>query len=79
MSINKKTNSALLPCVNFGLGTNILLNLELGQKGIQVDNINRIINNYSIGTYFAMITIDIIYLSVLAAYFEAVWPSEWGS
>jgi ATP-binding cassette subfamily A (ABC1) protein 3 len=78
MSMNKKAGASLLPCVNFGLGTDILVNLELGQKGMQVDNSNRIINNYSHGIYFAMIIIDIVYLSVLAAYLEAVWPSEWG-
>src|SRR5574343_90665 len=77
MSMNKKAGASLLPCVAFSLATNVITNLEKGQAGMQFDNSSYEIINYTHGLYFAMIIIDIVYLSVLAIYLEAVWPNEW--
>ena len=73
-----KTAASLLPCVAISEGTNVISRLERGQKGIQTDNSDFEVANFTHGLYFAMIITDIIYMSLFAAYFEAVWPSEWG-
>ena len=78
MSTNEKAGTALLPCVAFSLGTKVITSLETGQMGMNVDNPEYLVGNFSHGLYFAMILIDIFYMSVLAAYLEAVWPTEWG-
>jgi ATP-binding cassette subfamily A (ABC1) protein 3 len=78
MSMNKKAGASLLPCVAFSLATDVITNLEKGQAGMQPDNASYEITNYTHGLYFAMIIIDIVYLSLLAIYLEAVWPTEWG-
>jgi ATP-binding cassette subfamily A (ABC1) protein 3 len=78
LSMNKKAGASLLPCVAFSLGTNVITRLEQGQRGMQPNNSRYEISNFSHGLYFGMIIIDIVYLSLLAAYLEAVWPTEWG-
>ena len=78
MSTNKKAGTALLPCVAFSLGTKVITSLETGQMGMNVDNPDYEIYNFTHGLYFAMILIDIAYMGILAAYLEAVWPNEWG-
>ncbi|OMJ94066.1 hypothetical protein SteCoe_2836 [Stentor coeruleus] len=78
MSLNKKAGASLLPTVGFSLVTSVICQLETGQTGIQSNNSDYVVGNYNFAIYIGMMIIDIVYMSILAAYLEAVWPTEWG-
>ncbi|OMJ73736.1 hypothetical protein SteCoe_27506 [Stentor coeruleus] len=78
VSMNKKSGASLLPTVAFTLATNVITQLETGEAGIQNSNTSYDIENYNFAIYIGVIIVDIVYMSLLAAYLEVVWPSEWG-
>ncbi|CAG9322388.1 unnamed protein product [Blepharisma stoltei] len=75
----QKFLASFIPTVAFGLSTGILCELEKGQAGVQFDNINQDIYNYTYSTALIMIALDTVIFFFLALYFEQVWPSEWGT
>ena len=45
---------------------------EVGPKGMQLDNPDFEMDNFSHGLFFTMILVDILYMSLLAFYLESV-------
>jgi ATP-binding cassette, subfamily A (ABC1), member 3 len=74
----KKMMASLLPVTAFELGFVSISRLEIARRGIQDDNLNYQIQNYSFGMCLIFISLDIFYMSLFAAYFENLWPTTWG-
>ncbi|CAG9334831.1 unnamed protein product [Blepharisma stoltei] len=73
-----KTAASLLPNVALSLGSDVLAYLENGQAGVQNDNLDSEVHNYTFGTCIAFFVIDSVIFTVLAIYLDQVWPTEWG-
>lgn len=78
VSYTNKTLGSLLPNLAISLACDVLSRFEKGQAGVQNDNLNTKIVNYSFGTGLGFLFLDSLIMLLLAVYFEQVWPTEWG-
>ncbi|CAG9334832.1 unnamed protein product [Blepharisma stoltei] len=75
---SSKTAASLLPNIALTLGCDVLAQLENGQVGVQNDNTDSVVNNYTFGTCIIFLAIDTGIFTILALYLDQVWPTEWG-
>lgn len=74
-----KKLASLIPNVALSLVMRNIVFYEKSSQGLNSDTINNSYDNYKYSTAYWMISIDIMIFTLLALYFEQVWPSEWGS
>ena len=78
-SESTKILASLIPNVALSLVMRNLVLYEKSYLGLTSDTIDDKYNNYRYSTGYWMIAVDIAIFTVLALYFEQVWPSEWGA
>lgn len=77
--MNSKNATCILSPVAFSLGTVNIINWESIFVGAQFTNTHTIVDNFQLNTAISLMFFDFLFYGLLALYFDAVWPTEYGT
>ena len=79
VAYSSKAGASLSPIIAMSLASDLFLELEATETGINFDTVSVMFNNYNVETAIVFFLISSVMFFVLFLYFEQVFPNEFGT